>query len=294
MKNLLKWIGYFVYCIGVAIFFIYYLFPSDDAKNFAEYKLNRIDNRIKTDINGIKPCFPPGLQFSGVNILNKDEKVLFLNELKLYPHFFSVFRPLISVSYRIKAYDGIIKGTVDVAKKLKAKNMFVESNLSKININKIPEINNIKDFNIAGLVTGNIKFDKNEANKFYKVEIDIKIAQGKMWLAKPILGISELNNFIVTSIKAEAEIDNFNINIKSLSVKSEQSDISVSGAIVINNNDIKNSSLNLSGNIQPNPSFLSQLGKKLPINAIFKNKPSKDGFPFKLTGSPKRPSFSLI
>ena len=63
-----KTIGYIAYTVGITVFFLYYLFPSEAVKGYIAYNLQAVDPQMTVDIARVKPSFPPGLKLTTVRL----------------------------------------------------------------------------------------------------------------------------------------------------------------------------------------------------------------------------------
>ena len=101
---------YTAYIITVTVFFLYYLFPSDDAKDYVLFYANNAVPDMKISLERIDPAFPPGLLLSDVTVFYHEKPVVKAEYLKLVPGILSLVKRDLTVYFKSSLYDGIIQG----------------------------------------------------------------------------------------------------------------------------------------------------------------------------------------
>ncbi len=92
MSNTRKWLPHVIYSMGAALFFIYYLFPSDTVKNIITSNFNKANPGMSITIDHITPSFPPGLKLHHVNLYYVNDVLFKAERIKIAPNLLSLFR----------------------------------------------------------------------------------------------------------------------------------------------------------------------------------------------------------
>jgi type II secretion system protein N len=268
-----KWLLYSIYIIAVTGFFLYYLFPSEEVKKYAEFKISNTNPDMRVSIGKIKPVFPPGLGFYTVKLFREDNQLVEIEKLKTAPRLLSVFGAETLLSFSGDLYAGELKGSAAFAKdeddfilpKNGIRQIKIDANLSRIHIKDIHAVKNLPDYTVSGILGGNILYDTGEdaANravaKIAVSDCNIGLPESgvKGNLALLLGNVSELN---FSNIDADITIDKDNkLEIKQCILKGSQLNGEIAGTIDLRK-PFKKSALNLTVTIKPHPSFIAAMG----------------------------------
>lgn len=288
-----KKILYLLLIIVVAVFFMYFLFPEDTVKKFMISKVSDAYPDFSITMDRIKPAFPPGLKFQNVNIYHLKESFLNAKQINITPGLFSIFQSKKVIFFKIKAYEGVIKGRAYIKKNKKEeagkpnRNVIIDANLAGIRIKDIPALINLTDHKITGTLNGKVSYSITGHNDTAGAKIDMSNVTIK--LSSPIFN---LDSFTLRDIKADLAISNQRLQIDKCIIKGDQVDGSISGFIHLKGH-IKKSVLNLTAIIKPHTSFLAHLGKNFPVTLLLKKGLDEKGFSLKINGTFEQPGFSF-
>lgn len=284
MKNAGKWLFYSTYIMAVAVFFIYYLFPSDAVKKQIAFYLNRANPGLDIMIDNIKPVFPPGLKLYNVSLYHIDNLLIEAERINITYGFLSLFRPETTLFFKSGAYEGILKGRADIT----ADELTINADLSDIMTQNIPVLQNLFNRTISGILSGKITYSGNK--KFAgTANAKLNLSDCEVEVLTPLFN---LKSFTFDSAETNVVMDNRKLQIKQCVVKGHQVDGNISGFIAIED-PVNKSVLNLTAKIKPHPSFLADLRKVFPADLLFKKRHNKNGFPVRLSGTLDEPVFSL-
>jgi len=287
MKNIRRSVFFVLYIIIVMVFFVYYLFPSETAKEYIAQHLCRTASDCDITIDRIKPAFPASLMFSNLHLYYLNNRLLTADEIKVTPKFSTLLRRKTTFFFKGQAYKGKIKGKIDMMEESASRSLLVHTDLFDIQLMGVTAIQNISGQKISGLLNGQVTFNRTEnaetTNAFFQLS-DLRVD-----LSTPILNLKSLR---FRDIQTDISIDNQNLIIKRCIVKGVQIDGQISGSISFRK-DIGKSVLNLTGAIKPHHLFLAGIGKGLSSIFFPKNKTGEKSLFFGVTGTFEKPGFYL-
>jgi len=288
MKINRKWLLYFLFVLTLTASFIYYLFPSDQVKNFINFNLNNTYPDIRLTIDHIKPAFPPGVRLDNVNLYQMDNFLLNADQIKIIPDFLSLFGSKILFFFKASTCTGILEGKGEVPRSMPVDKVKVDARFSDIQISKMPAVHRFSNRKISGVLDGNFTYSI-EKNSGEDLRAKLILSDCEIELLSPFLAL-EFVTF--NTIEADLAITNQKLQFKRCSLKGSQMDGSIGGSVMLKK-PMGKSVLNLAGTVRPHRLFLTQLEKDFPKNMLPKIIFNKNGFPIKFHGTLDQPSFSL-
>jgi type II secretion system protein N len=288
MPNKRKWILFSVYIIGVGVFFIYTLFPSDAFIDYTLYQLNRIDPNVTATIGRITPVFPPGLRFQSVNIQYRGTDLASQAQIQIHPKILSLVGSTASVDFKSDIFNGSIEGKMVIADNKENAHTVFNGKVLGVQLADIPVLKSTVKRNISGTVDGDFNGKLNKGS-FENVSADMRVSDVKVENFEPIFGLAF---FSFQDIDIRLALSKNSFQLKKCRLKGTQADGRVSGSITLKD-PIEKSVLNLKGSLLPHPEFLAEIQKVVPIKLLRKNKSGEGKFPVRLRGTVKNPKFSL-
>jgi len=289
MMSKKKWVSYFIVAMVASVFFIYFLFPSDAVRKYIVFKLSSAMPDYTVTIEKIKPVFPPGIKAVNLSVYYHNNNLFDVEQVRIIPGITSFFGQKAIFFFDSKAYGGIVKGQLVFAKDMPFSLMKVKLDLSDIRIGDIKALKEQSYYQILGTLNGNVEYCINEKNlvsgKASFVLSDCQLDIKNLFV--------KLKPFQFKQIKGKMKIDNNICNIEQCTIKGDQANCNIKGEIIIAK-PFPYSMLNIYGNINPNPEFIVDLKKSLPLVSVLLTKKSgKNGYPFKVEGTFDNPDFLL-
>jgi type II secretion system protein N len=283
-----KQLLYGIYIFVVAVFFLYYLFPSETIANYVTSRFNRVNPDINLVIDHASLAFPLGLKLHDASVYYLSTEVFKTDHLKIVPNFLSLFRSKIVFFFKGSAFGGILEGRGEFDKNRPDQHAVIAVKLSGINIKEISAVKHFVGRNITGLLEGNFTF-RNSGKSDRELDAGFSISDGEVELLMPIL---EQKSIPFTKLETDITIKNERLNIKRCTIKGDPLDGSISGLVTLRE-PLDQSSLRLSGMIEPNPKFFEKLGKDFPVTLLPKNILSKKVVRIRIYGSLDTPRFFM-
>ncbi|MBU0995640.1 MAG: type II secretion system protein GspN [Proteobacteria bacterium] len=288
MKNK-KLIFFYIFWGALStLFFTYWLFPSALLEQVMTSSIRNYSKDLKVQFKDIKPALPPGLKLSDVNVSYFDVPVFNAEYIKLMPGISS----LMSDTKRLTIDAVSCGGDWDTAIKFNdmAQNptLFIKTDIKHVHLEELP----VKDLFMGYAVKGklDLKGTCDIAGQIIKTgEINIFLKDMEVAIKNRLIGIDTLS---FDSIEIEADILDNRVEVKRGDVSGKQASGVITGAI-----DIKVpfelSRLALIGNVKPQPDFLKNITKRLPIGGFLNKMNLKNGIPFTINGTVSDPDFSM-
>ena len=288
MTSKKKWLLYSIYVVALAVFFIYYLFPSAKIKDYITLNLNSAHPDINITIDQVKLAFPLGLRLHQVDLYHLNDFFLNAEYIKIVPDFLSFFRSKPVFFFKGRTYEGAFEGRGELTKDIFAGNVVVDAKLSRIQINKVDTIQQLTGLKVSGILNGDLTYSGGGKSKG-NLRARLNISDSTIELLTPFFN---LDSIIFDKIDAEFTVKNRKLQFKHCVLQGSQVDGSIAGSVTLNS-PIGKSAIKLIGTIKPNQLFLSKLGKDFPVSQLPKKIFNKNGFPVKFSGTLDKPTFSF-
>ncbi|MCP4672510.1 MAG: type II secretion system protein GspN [Desulfobacula sp.] len=280
---------YTAYIVLVIIFFLYYLFPSEAAKNFIITNVNHINPDVDITLKGVDPVFPIGLKLHNVSIYHEDDPVFDADKLTLSPGLLSLFIGRLSLKFDCDAYGGnfkggagmpVIGGGID--------NMSADVSLTDIQVGDILAFKLfLPQYNFSGILTGDITYNLKK-NRKRSLESQLNLMDSSVEFLASFYGLEAL---AFKQIDAEITLNNDLLKIEKLVSNGGDLSGNITGSINIKT-PIQRSVLDLKADVTPGPVIMDKLQKLGPmVKMLLKGRAGKKGVPVHLTGTIEKPGF---
>lgn len=285
MKKKLAYAGYI---IGVTVFCLYFLFPSEAVTSYVNYRMNAVSPGVKWQWQGVKPHFPPGLSADFLELSQKDRKVIRVEQVAVTPSLFSLLTSSKTVRITGETCDGRVDATLVAAKTDAAPRLDLTAVFDDIQLSRIPALSEFKMFALSGIGAGKVAFSRNE-NGSATGGAQINIGESRIQLTPAMFGISEVNFKTVT---ADLALEGRLLTLKSLDIDSREVSGRATGALTLSQ-PVGKSMINITGDVTPHPGMMQKLGTQFPVDLISGMKTKTGGIPFRISGTVEQPNFSL-
>ncbi|MGD2186071.1 MAG: type II secretion system protein GspN [Desulfobacterales bacterium] len=283
LKNRLSWA---VYIICAALFFFYYLFPSDTVKEYLADQIRKTNPNLTVKISRVKPAFPPGLKIYDVRVNHLGRTIADLENLKISPDILSLFLANSHISFKGKGYGGTLNGRMNIIKKSPVREVMIDADLTGIQVEQLEALDALTTHRISGNLDGTLEFKANVPDQ--ALSGDLILTNGEIEFSPPVL-----NQNVITfnTIEAELMLNARSLTINRCQLEGNQLDADVTGSIKFSARSARKL-LNLSGTVRPHEVLLAKLGKNVP--QLFKaSKLGEHGLAFKIKGPMDSPQYSF-
>lgn len=287
MKKNHKFLLYVAYTLVAIGCFLYFLFPSETFKGVVSAHLLKLLPDYQVQFERLQPVLPLGLGFETISVLQNDRKWVQIDRLNLTPKITSLWSPRKTINYRGRAYQGFLKGQMDVNTSEKNAKADVSLKLGDIQLSDITYLQERLGRNVSGFLNADVDVvDSNGPRRSIKGRLDL--ADVRLEVSNPIIDIQEV---LFNLVEAEFNVNKQVFSLRRLEAKGGQVEGSLTGTIMIRR-PMGKSRINLRGSIFPQEVLLASIKDLLPGN-LFKQQMGEKGVPIRIFGTIERPKFSF-
>jgi len=288
MKPSKKSLLYTAYIIGITIFFLWFLFPSDTLKAYLAYRLTQGNSDVTVTIGRIKPILPPGITLQDVGIARQGMAVIKLANLKVMPALRSLFSGRITLNLKGRVYQGNLSGHVELEGGSQKNGLKIDGRVAGIQLQQLSILKQLSDHDISGSLDGTFTYTDARPNP--SLAGNLSVSNCRITLAAPVFS---QKSFDFKDIKADLTLQNNTLIIKKLNAKGNQLDLDLAGNMVLIAADPGANKLNLTGTVTPHHVFLAKIENDIPANLLRNRKTGRTAISFRVDGTMDEPGFSL-
>lgn len=287
MKKLKILLCYIAFTLAVTGCFLYLLFPSEAFRGVVSAYLLKMLPGYQIQFDRLKPVLPLGLGFEIVNVSQDDRRLAKIDRLNVAPRIVSLLSPRKTINYHGNAYQGFLKGHMDVNTSDKSKQTDIFIKLADIQLSDITYLQERLGRKVTGFLNADVDLiDNNGPKRSLKGKLDL--ADVRIELSNPIINIQEV---VLNLVEAEFNVNKQVFSLKRLEAMGGQVEGSLTGTVMIRK-PMSKSRINLRGSIFPQEVFLAGIKDFLPGN-IFKQQMGDKGIPIRIYGTIEKPKFSF-
>ena len=287
MSNTRKWLPYPIDSMGVALFFIYYLFPSDTVKNIITSHFNTANPGVNITIDHITPSFPPGLKLHHVNLYYLNDAMFNSEEIKITPNLLSLLGSRRIFFFKGSAFKGILEGRGEFSKNRPYQNYMVQGKFSGVQMEEISTVKHYFGRSIKGMLSGEFTC-RSGGESGGSLGAKLVISDGDVELLTPVFSMKRIP---FSQIDADLTMMDRRLKVKRCDIKGAPMDGSISGAVTLKQPP-GTSYLKLSGVIKPNRLFLETL-ENFPADLLPEKLMKKGVIRIRIYGTVDEPRFLL-
>jgi len=288
MNKTRKWLPHILYSMGAALFFIYYLFPSDTVKNIITSNFNTANPGVTIAIDHIAPSFPPGLKLNLVNLYYLDDPLFKAEQIKIAPKILSLFRSRVIFFFKGSAFKGSLKGRGEFSKNRPYQNFVVQGKVSGVQMGDVSAVKRYFGRSITGMLGGDFTW-RSGGESGGSFGTKLVISDGEVELLTPVFNMERIP---FRKIDADLTMIDRRLKIKRCDMEGASMNGSISGAVTLKEPP-GDSYLKLSGVIKPNRSFLENLAKDIPANLLPEKIMENGVIRIRIYGTLDKPRFFL-
>ena len=279
---------YTAYIIGSAIFFLWYLFPSDTLKGYLAYRLTQGNPDVTVTIDRISPVLPPGIKLHEVDISRQNMALIEVESMKVMPGLGSLFSDTTTVKFKGHVYEGTLSGRAEFSTDPEESGIKIDGKIAGVQVQQISALQQMSDHEIAGRLGGNFVYTDEKANQ--KISGNLIMTDCRLELATAVFNQT---SFEFKNVDADLVLQNRILVINAFSATGNQLDLNIAGRIQLNNGGPVKNALNLTGTVTPHHVFLAKIEKDIPIEFLRNKKSGQAAISFKVDGTLAEPGFSL-
>lgn len=288
MKPSKRTLSYTAYIIGITLFFLWYLFPSDTLKDYLAYRLSQGNPDVTVTIDRISPVLPPGIKLHTVGFSHQNMGLIELESLKVMPGLGSLFSDTTTVNFKGRVYEGTLRGRAEIGGTSPVSAINIDGNIAGLKIQQIAALRQLSDHEISGELGGTFAFAVTKPKR--TLSGNLTVTNCRLVLATAIFN---QDSFDFKNMAADLALQNTTLVINGFSATGNQLDLNIAGRINLNKFDPANYELDLKGSVTPHHVFLAKIEKDIPVDFLKNKKTGRTAISFKVDGTMDEPGFSL-
>ncbi len=288
LKPSKKTLLYTAYIIGITIFFLWYLFPSDILTDYLAYRLGQLNADVVVDVDRISPVLPPGIKLHEVYVSHRDMALFEVESLKIMPGLGSLFSDTTAIDFNGRLYEGSFSGRAEISSDSNSRGIRVDGHFSNIQVQQVSALQQLSDHEVSGGLGG--KFVYSDEKKNRKLSGNLNMTNCRVDLAAAIF---KQKSFEFKNIDTDLALQNKTLVINGFKATGNQMDLNIVGRVKLNHIDPVKNELNLSGTVTPHHVFMAKIEKDLPAGILSKKSSGQRAVQFKIEGTLEDPGFSL-
>ena len=279
---------YTAYIIGITVFFLWFLFPSDTLKAYLAHRLTQRNSDVTVTIGRIKPILPPGISLQDVGVAGQGMPAIRLASLKVMPELRSLFSDRITLNLKGRIYQGRLSGRVQLEGGSPKSGLKIDGELAGIQLQQFSLLKQLSEHEISGSLNGTFTYTDAQPNP--SLSGNLSLTNCRVLLTAPVFS---QKSFDFKDIRAELTLQNNLLRINKFNAKGNQLDLDLAGNMALIAGDPAASKLNLTGTVTPHHLFLAKIEKDIPLNLLRSRKTGSTAISFRVDGTMDEPGFSL-
>ncbi len=286
MRSSGKWFLYALFVIVATGVFLYMRFPEQAVRQYLTQQAGKYLAPYDLKIGSVSPAFPPGLILREVSLQHGRQLHAIFERLQIVPAYTPIFSPGRNLILTAGAYSGNITCKVKLSHGTKMPQVFAETTLADVDLEKADWLRNLTRRNISGRLSGKIFWDS--ADVVDPLRARLQIAAGRIDLQVPVFS---LKSFTFNLVETDLALNRQRAIIQRCVFRGEQLAGDLSGSIN-RRSPFGESLLSLAGSFKIQPDFAAYLKRKLP-EGFLPRKNAGSGYPIRFSGTLDKPWFSL-
>ena len=281
-------LSYTGYIIGITLFFLWYLFPSDTLKDYLAHRLSQGNSNVAVTIDRVSPVLPPGIALHAVDFSHQNRSLIEFESLKIMPGLGSLFSGIKTVNFKGRLYEGTVSGRAEIQTDPDGSAVKIDGNIAGMQVKQIAALQQFSDHDISGGLNVDFVYVDSQASRNLSGKLTMRDC--RIELDTPVFN-QKLFEF--KNIDADLALQNQILTINEFSATGNQLDLNIAGSINLNKFDPAKYELNLDGSVKPHHVFLAKIEKDIPIDLLRNKKTGQTAISFSLDGPMGEPDFSL-
>ena len=292
-RRLAKILGYALFFLGIASFFLYLYFPSEGVRQYLEASATRISPDLSIDVEGIRPSFPLGIKFKNTRVHDESKPgpPLFVTDtLVVLPTIDTIlkWRPIFRFSF--DAYGGEIDGRLAFDSFAFDGDIASDVDLKGILLERYPMLRERLKRKCTGVINGVVSYAfDTKAVLAGSGRADLSVRNGTVGFTQPFMGLDRLGfEYIAIRVRIKDE----QVVVQKLSLKGDELSAEGRGTIRLNQR-LGRSMLDLTVQIDPSSGILRNDQGTLNLARLFMNGAGSGQVQVRIHGTLAQPRFRL-
>jgi len=279
---------YLLYTLVAALFFLILLFPAESVKKGIKDRIERMYPPYQIRIGDLRPILPPGLQITGLILMENDESRITISKLNLIPKLLRLISGQLSFQFDGEANEGKFSGELDCIKGdwLHAERLSLTVTNLKIKEAALKAIEG--DPVISGIINGSLTF--SQAGKSGEIS-DAALSLKEATLSLPALS-AEMAGIAFEKVDAAFSIEKQTITFRQFVFTGPQLEGAITGTVRLAE-PVATSHLNLRMEISIRPESQEKLAQLIPLVLLPNRNSNQNSYKLRIFGMLDKPGFSI-
>ncbi len=278
---------YFSYTLAAFAFFGILLFPEKETARILSQQINKISGNINVAVDRVTPSLPWGVCIQDGVVLMENGLTIIVDSLKIQPNMLSLFSSRKKIAFTASVYEGKIKGVATSFFSLKNPlNEFgLEARFSDIHLTGFPISSSQGEILLSLKLQGECTVNTQE------ISGTLTATGIKALMEETLIGQLGLSSFSFDGADFEWTLKKKRLVITDFKASGPELMVTMDGTVLLKS-AFEKSRLNFTGKFRPEAALISKFSSIASVVTLFQ-KNSGGEIPFKLTGTPEKPKFSL-
>lgn len=286
------WFWYLLFMAAACCFFLYALFPAKAVEGFLSRNLQRRNPELQFAAAGIKPWLPPGLLFTNCVISRQPENLPLFKAEKLLAglEIVALLKKDVVVAFKGEAYRGFFSGRLDPDEQQPGQ-AATEVLLKDIQLGDVAGLDSLLGRRLEGALAGTISYSGAPATPSAgEGAANLRLEGGRLEMPAMLFGLKSID---LQELILELGFKNGVLKLEHVEMKGHEMEGTLSGTVTVKSN-IRQSSLNLKGSIEPFPEFFDGNPEAQEAMKLIKQRANKGKFSFIIRGTVQEPEFRFL
>lgn len=280
-------LAYAAYFVGITVFFLYFLFPSEAVKDYVAYRLDRVSPGFDISFEDVSPVIPPGIKLHDVGISRDNRALIDLDSVKITPGLLSLLSDRKTARFKGLVHAGTVEGVVEINKGSDQHTEKIEGTISGVRVQAIPALKNLTPHKISGNLGGNFMITRTGPGG--SMNGQLTLSECRIVFDQPVIGQPSL---AFKNVAADLVLERGRLVIKKCSARGNDFNADITGTIDLNSTGRRNA-LSLNGSVTPHHAFLAKIENSIPANLLRQKSAGNQAISFRIGGTVETPEFSL-
>ena len=288
MKNKKLILFYIVWGTLSTLFFIYILFPEALLKEVVIQAVQSQNKDITLSFNTVTPILPPGVRMADVNVVYSDTPVFTAHHINVNPGLISLLTDKKKVTITADALGGSWAADIGVRKTPGTSELSIRADIRDVHLESLPVQDLLFGYGVQGRLA--VKGKGDILNQLIKTgNCQVMLTDVVVDINKRLAGLKDLT---FQKIAVQAEIQDNRVELTQGDISGKEANGTIGGYITIKYPFAK-STLDIRGTIRPQPDFLKNISRRIPMGFLLSKMSMKKGIPFVAQGTIGEPDLNL-
>lgn len=250
--------------------------------------IERIYPPYRLQIQSLKTSLPPGIQMTGLTVMDNNDSLITISKLNLIPKFLRLIRGQLSFRFHGNAYEGTFNGEMDCKKDDWNRAEQLSLNVASLKI-KAAALKAIEGVPVlSGILDGGVTCSQSEkGGNVTAATLSLKAVT----LGLPALS-AQMEGIAFETVEGAFSIEKQTLNFRQFVFTGNQVEGNITGSVRLAEPAAK-SQLNLRLEISIRPEYRDKLAQLIPLVLMQNRNDNQNSYKLRIFGKLEKPGFSI-